>query len=877
MGLASSSSSEVASSASPKAVLQRPPPSVEWWVEPIKWVAVAVFLAIPIFAFLVQAYAGRVVWTVVVAALPLFIVLVGYHRWRRICPLAFLAQLPARGKRSGTHRAGAWLESNYYVVMLAVFCVALWLRLIATNGDGQALAAFFVLLALAALTFGFLYTGKTWCNYICPVSFVEKIYTEPYGLRQTRNSQCVKCSACKKSCPDINAENGYWKEIESAPKRFVYFAFPGLVFGFYFYYYLQSGSWDYYFSGSWANQPRLFNTAFLPGHDARTAGFFFLPDLPRALAAALTLAFCGLASVVVFSQVERLVRIWLSKRESALDLARVRHATNSLAAFSAFITFYSFAGAPTLHLVPWLHHLFLILVVGTATLLLVRRLFRTQQAFAEETLAKNIIKHWEWADVAPPKDLREAFLIHTIRSRESKKGSAQILEVYKNAVRETLANGYVSRQEVHLLESLRNQLHIKKSDHEQIMSELAEEERDLLSDPVRQLTAEKILQLESYGRVLESYLERIFAADGTPDDSFIGELRTDYHVTQEEHAAVLDKLLEGAGALASQLVAELKVVERTSHTIQVFAQEPMPAYYFFVGLMQHRRERAVKRVLRLLGLAPEDESSQLMYEGLSSSHRARREAAVERLCASLPKGTAEHLLSIYRDTADREARLTTMPAILRVRTLSTNPYVRAVALHLLGELGAADEQTRERLRQDEHTVVREVASSLDARMGKTAGEPLQKARLTTIEKVFALGAASMFSHLRLEGLTDLAYASVEAAYDPGETLCIEGEHGDEVFMLVEGEVTIHQRHGVGEHVIGTGRVGELIGEMAVLDPALRSATVRAGARGVRTLRLNGKALREVIDVNPTIATGIIRMLAQRLRGAKSVDNPRFPA
>jgi hypothetical protein len=697
------------------------------------------------------------------------------------------------------------------------------------------------------------------------VSFVEKIYTEPHGLRETRNSQCAKCSACKKSCPDINAENGYWKEIESAPKRFVYFAFPGLVFGFYLYYYLQSGTWDYYFSGSWTNQPGLFYTAFLPGHDVRTAGFFFLPAIPRGLAAALTLAGVGIASFAVFSQVEGVVHTLLSRRESALDKARVRHVTQTLAAFTAFITFYSFAGAPTFRLIPWVQHLFLILVVGTAMLFLVRRLLRTQQAFAEETLAKNIIKHWEWVDVAPPRDLREAFLIHTIRSRESKKESAQILEVYKNAVRETLANGYVTRQEVQLLESLRNQLHIKKSDHDKIMSELAEEERDLLSDPARQLTAEKLLQLESYARVLESYLERVFAADGTPDDRFIEELRAEYHVTQEEHTAVLDKLLGGAGAIASQLSAELKVIERTSHTIHVFAQEPMPAYHFLVSLMHHRRERAVSRVLHLLSLRPEDETGRLIRQGLSSSDRATREAAVARLCTHVPKGTAEQLLSVYHETSNREARLTTIPEILRVRALSTDPYVRAVALHLLGEFGPVDVKTLERLRHDEHEVVREVAASLDERVGKQAEGFPKKARLTIIEKVFALGAAPMFSHLTLEGLTELARASVEAAYDPGETLFVGGEHGDEVFLLVEGEVSILQGHGADERVIGTGKVGELIGEMAVLDPAPRSATVRAGAHGVRSLRLNGNAFREAINVNPSIATGIIRTLAQRLR------------
>jgi CRP-like cAMP-binding protein len=866
MSLATARAPDPASLVSAKATPRWPPaPDTEWWIEPLRWVALMVFIAIPVFAYVFEDYAGGVVWTIVVASLPVFIVLVGYHRWRRICPLAFFAQLPARLKRPGTRKAGPWLEANYYYVAFGVFFVSLWLRLIATNGDGQAISAFFTLLSLTALLFGVLYTGKTWCNYICPVSFIEKIYTEPHGLRETRNSQCAKCTACKKSCPDINEENGYWKDLDSRPKRFVYYAFPGLVFGFYFYFYIQSETWHYYFSGAWTRQPGLVYTAFFPGYDAPTAGLFFAQAVPRAVAAAVTLALCGLASFLAFSQLERLVGRWPRRREAPRDAVRVRHITMTTAAFTAFITFYSFAGAPTLRLIPWVHHLFLILVVATAALFLARRLLRTQQAFAEEALAKNIIKHWEWADVEPPKDLHEAFLIHTIRSRESKKGSAQILEIYKNAVRETLANGYVTRQEVHLLESLRDQLHIRKADHEKIMSELAEEERDLLSDPTKQVSVEKVLQRETYARVLESYLERVFAADGTPDDNFLKELREEYHVTPEEHAVVLDKLLGGSSAVATQLIEELEVIERTSHTIQVFERESLPAYHFLVSLMQGRRERAINRVLHCLGLSSEAETSRQVRQGLGAAERASREAAVERLSAHIPQATAAQLLSGYRDIANREAKLTTTADILRVRTLSTDPYVRAVALHLLGELDAVDDATRERLCQDEHEVVREVALALQEGLEQRTGMANKKSRLTTIEKMFALSAASMFSHLTLEGLTELARASVDAHYAPHQILCEEGEHGDEVFILLAGEVIFLRGHGADAKILGREGAGSLIGEMAVLDPAPRSATMRAGASGLHVLRLSGDAFREVLNANPTIGSGIIRTLAQRLR------------
>jgi hypothetical protein len=210
-----------ASAAHPRPTVVRKERDPEWWVRPVGWAALAVWLAIPVLGLTAQPFAGRVVWTVAVASLPLFIVLVGYHRWRKICPLAFFSQIPVRLRRPGTRRVSARFEEHYYFVPFFMFFAGLWLRLIWTNGDGVAIAAFFVLISLVALAFGVLFTGKTWCNYICPVSFIEKIYTEPHGLRETQNSQCAKCSACKKACPDINEENGYWKEIESAAKRFV--------------------------------------------------------------------------------------------------------------------------------------------------------------------------------------------------------------------------------------------------------------------------------------------------------------------------------------------------------------------------------------------------------------------------------------------------------------------------------------------------------------------------------------------------------------------------------------------------------------------------------------------------------------------------------
>ncbi len=856
----------------PAVAAQPPAPRVEAWLKPIQWAAVAVFAAIPIFACFAQPLAGRIVWTVAVAAVPMVIVILGYHRWRRICPIAFFAQLPMRWGRPGGRRASAWLRANYYYVAFTVFFLSLWLRLIATNGDGFAIATFFVLLTLAAFAGGAVYTGKTWCNYICPVSFIEKIYTEPRGLSETPNSQCAKCSACKPACPDINQENGYWREIASAPKRFVYFAFPGLVFSFYFYYYLQAGSWDYYFSGAWTNQPGLLQSAFLPGSSRETAGFFFFPALPRAAAALLTLALGAVAGYGLFALVEKHLGNRLRQRALGMKESEVRHRMFTIAAFTAFIIFYTFAGAPTIRRLPWGPHLFQLFVVAAATLFLVRRLSRSQKAFAEETLARYIIRRWPWTDTTPPKDLHEAFLIHTIRSQSRASGYAQLLEIYKESLREVVESGFVTRVEVERLESLRNQLQISSADHEKIMAALEEEERARIHDPSRQMSSEKRLQLETYARALGSYLESVPLAAGAPDDSFVRQLRRECGVTEEEHTAVLGELLGSAQGPAGRLEEAMAVIESAARTVGALGRERAPGGDFLADLLRRRWERAADGLLRAFRFAPEDETSRAAREGLLSGDAREREAAIQSLGASAAPAIAARLLAARSHVAGSAPD--TMADWLRPHLASVDPYVRAAALYALAERGAADEEALRVLRADEHPVVRETALCLGGTMARPGHAELSlrvsaagsRVPLSTIETMIALRAVPIFSSLAPEELAELARSSDEKQFAPGQPLCVEGEPGNQVFVLLDGGVKVMRREGAAQRMVSAEQAGGFIGELAVLDPAPRAASVIAGADGTRALCLDGSAFREALKANPAVAHGVIRTLAQRLRG-----------
>ncbi len=830
------------------------------WVKVATAAALVVFPGLIIFSVFRPDLAGRVVWTVAIASLPLFFVLAGYHRWRRICPLAFIAQVPALFGLAGHRRAGPWLNQHGYRVAFGVFLVSLWLRLVATNGDGHAIATFLIALSLAAFVTGVLFTGKTWCNYVCPVLFVEKLYTEPRGLRTTPNSQCRTCTACRPSCPDINEENGYWKEILHPGKRQVFFAFPGVVLAFYVYYFVQAGTWEYYFGGRWTNQVGLIRTAFAPGTDAATAGVYFLHDVPRAVAAAVTLGAGAVASLALFSLLERMVGAAVEASDEVARKVHVRHVMFSLVAFTAFVAFYAFAGAPTLRLIPGAPHFFQLLVVTTGTLFLVRRIGRRQQHFTEETLARTIVTRWPWTDTPPPADLREAFLVHAARSQRSgQHAQAEMIALYKTAVRECISSGVTSRADVHRLESVRAQLRIPEAEHERVMAELVEEDRGRIGRRA-DTSPEKRLQIEGYAVALAAQLDRQSAPAPATDDAGIRRLRHQFSVTPEEHEAVVAYLAQLRQGPTAQVLDAPATIEDAAGTIEAIASMHSQVADFLSRLLRRRWTRTVEVLIEAVGGGSGRTGS--LREGLLAAEHARREAAITDLASRLPPAAAARLRDGFAEAVRQRASRTDPAAHLRQQLSSPDPYVRATAIYLLQSKGAATADDRQRLEHDEHPLVREVIAQDDASAvsGAVPGP-------STLEKMIALCSISLFDALDPEDLIQLARSSTEVWFTEGQVLCREGEIGDEAFILLAGEASVYRRDGGTDRLLAVEGAGSCIGELSVLDPAPRSSTVTVSSIALRALRLTGDAFREARNANPAVSDAITRLLVRRLRGA----------
>ena len=386
------------------------------------------------------------------------------------------------------------------------------------------------------------------------------------------------------------------------------------------------------------------------------------------------------------------------------------------------------------------------------------------------------------------------------------------------------------------------------------MAELADEGGGLAASVARATSPEKQLQLDTYAEALAAHLERQRLTAAPVDDALVRELRDRYGVTVDEHGMVLERLLQSRDGLSSHLNEVPAAIEWLSAAVARFEGIRSPAARFFVRLLRRRWARTAESLVRTL--AGDGPAAAALRDGLLSEAAAREEV-LSVVGSFVSPATAASLRAAVAQARRDLGENPDAACVLRAQLSSPEPYLRATALYLLESANQATIADFDRLEVDEHLVVSETAAAVRAMAsGASPGAA------STLEKMIGLRSIGIFDDLEPEDLAQLARAGTEVWFTQGEFLCREGDPGDDVFVLLDGEVSME--HAGGVTVEGPG---SCIGELAVLDPAPREATVVASTVAVRTLRLTGGSFREALGASPIVSEAIIRILARRLRRA----------
>ena len=306
-------------------------------------------------------------------------------------------------------------------------------------------------------------------------------------------------------------------------------------------------------------------------------------------------------------------------------------------------------------------------------------------------------------------------------------------------------------------------------------------------------------------------------------------------------------------------------------------------------------ELAQRRILLLvcLGFLYDAQALQLVQDNLAHASQEKRALALEIVDELLAPDLRGVVLAVLSDVAapgrsrrlDQELSQPFADRAQRVQAIAEAPnitaWTRACAVHAIGALQlVALHRSVEALTDSANVLIHNTARWALARLevpeavprssqshlnGTRPQAPTGLSRgghsmLSLVEKVIILRTVSIFAATADDALADLATRLSDVEVAAGETIFRKGDPATSLYVIVAGEVCVHE----DGHSLNRLSERDVVGELALLDGAPRVATVTA-VTDTQLLRMDREPFYEVLSERGEVAHGIIRVLAGYVR------------
>lgn len=582
------------------------------------------------------AAGARIFWGFIVPAGFGIIFVLGHEFWRRICPLYFLSQIPrALGMKPKKQiNQNKWLTENHLYLQFALFFLGLNMRILFVNSARPVFGSFLLFTITSAIIMNLFYGGRSWCHYVCPFGMVQMVLTGPRGLLGSEaqkqppktitqsmcrtfdketNQEKITCISCKSPCMDIDSEKAYWEQINKPGRDLVQYGYLGLVCGYFVYYFLYSGNFEYYFSGAWTHEAgqvgKIFNPGFYLGGQA-------IP-IPKLIASPLTLGAMAAIFYFVINRIEKIYGTAVQKQNTQIDRQIIRHRIFTIVTFLAVNCFYVYGGRPEiLRFPPVIQLIFNALVVLVSTLWLVRTWGRTNIQYKKESIADKLRRQLKKLNLNFPQilggrsldDLQadELDLLAQVVPQVTKQDR---IKVYQGVLEESIQAGSIeATNSLKSLESIRQRLEVTEEEHYAVLTELGINDPSLLKSP-QECAPEDRLRIESYKEAIAGLLQELVDS-GMPvhqaveaKTKQIASLKNEYNINKQEHLQVLSGLFDSLRPKAEKLLALLQVENSRYQVISNFeTHKNTPVFLLLRKLLLAKQQLIVTPLLAVLEL-----------------------------------------------------------------------------------------------------------------------------------------------------------------------------------------------------------------------------------------------------------------------------------
>ena len=127
-----------------------------------------------------------------------------------------------------------------------------------------------------------------------------------------------------------------------------------------------------------------------------------------------------------------------------------------------------------------------------------------------------------------------------------------------------------------------------------------------------------------------------------------------------------------------------------------------------------------------------------------------------------------------------------------------------------------------------------------------------------------LSKIDIFTGLDDESLQWIASRLEKVSFEKDQIIFREGDHGEKMYILFQGEVSVLKDLDWGQHELLRRKPGEIFGEMALILDVKRTATVQAIEK-TECFILKRKNFKNLLDKNVKIARCFLWLLTSRLK------------
>jgi HEAT repeat protein len=313
---------------------------------------------------------------------------------------------------------------------------------------------------------------------------------------------------------------------------------------------------------------------------------------------------------------------------------------------------------------------------------------------------------------------------------------------------------------------------------------------------------------------------------------------------------------EGLTEWASQEVARAAHLRR--YRLALATNDLLsPTRTFLESLLASRQERLSRWALLATTTPDTADTMTVVGRGLRSADQETRAQAVEALESVGVHAVTRSLIPLLEDTG--YGALPDSRTSLREMSEDRDEWIRALAVRCISEELIDDlGHLRGLADADQSGLVQSAIARWEV-IGVQDTETLD-----TVDRVVALQRVPMFAGIDPEDLERIATLLTERRYDTGELIFAWGAEGDEMLIIVEGEVTVSRTQEGSGGPIRTVRSGDYVGELSLLRGQPRAANVTAGPEGVRGLILKRAELHAILEERPEAAMAMLATLAERL-------------